>query len=83
MSLVLADAVAALLRPQENATLVLETSAPYSPESPTPVANTMRDTRRVLAIVTHMSDGEEQGGRVVGTQIPSIASLTRTAFWSL
>ena len=69
MSLVLADAVATLLRPQENATLVLETSAPYSPESPTPVANTMRDTRRVLAIVTHISDGEEQGGQVVGKQI--------------
>jgi len=69
MSLDPADAVAALLRPQENATLVLETSAPYSPELPTPVANTMRDTRRVLAIVTHVDDGEEQGGQVVEKQI--------------
>ena len=69
MSFDLADAVAALLRPQENATFVLETSAPYSPESPTPVANTMRDTRRVLAIVTHVGNGEEQGGQVVRQQI--------------
>ena len=68
MPLDLADAVAALLRPQENATLVLETSALYSPESPTPVANTMRDTRRVLAIVTHVDDGEEQGGQVTENQ---------------
>jgi hypothetical protein len=68
MSLDLADAVAALLRPQENATLVLETSAPYSPESPMPMANTMRDTRRVLAIVTHIDSGEEQGGQVVEKQ---------------
>ena len=43
-----------MLEVEENATLVLETSVPYSPESPTPVANTMRDTRRVLAIVTHI-----------------------------
>ena len=28
----------------------------------------MRDTRRVLAIVTHIDGGEEQGGQVVQTQ---------------
>ena len=78
MSLDLTDAVAALLRPQENATLVLETSVPYSPESPTPVANTMRDTRRVLAIVTHIDGGEEQGGQVIETQCTNLPGIILT-----
>lgn len=60
------EAVTNTLRPSERVTLVIDTSASSSGSTITSgsTASTLRNTRRVLAIITHQENGKEQGGCV-------------------